>query len=755
MKSTMPWSVRRFLVCLFVAIGLASCGVLTADQWIPMGSGVVNIADPGMFPGNHDQAGRVWQTQIQLNSQGQVVLWVGASHGGLWKPTLNADGFVTSYSPLTDCDPGTTHHCYSGSHTLGAFLVHPNGSKILIGTGSPWNRGGAGGSYTGEGIFRSINGGLDWSTNTLKNGGTPLKPAIISRLVGDTTQSGDYVWAATSMGLFKSIDFGANWTKYFIGSDHSKNDYLTDLLQDPSHPNVWYAGVTNLNAVYFSTDSGFSWCQLGTKFKNTKRILLAASAADDRYLYVMVVNTGKSLQAIYRMDSVNNATCSSASAWRVISQPNQNTILNKLNQGAHAAAIAVSPIDANILYFGLQKLAKSTDAASSAIHWTNDVDGGHNDYNDIRFLPNGNDVVTSNDGGIYILKSDYTLIESGNLLGINSFELTLSNEQSGLAVSHSRINTLIGGFQDNGINRAEDLNTIHHLGGGDGGQVSILPSDDSYMGFSCTGGIQGSRFVMSPYSAGTWLDTTCGIQGYSYGNVLFDTTPALPPHWEFTFGNTSLNPQDRVFFDNVNNNFCNWQPISSTNLNGTITNIDKTTDPDAQRIIVSQQSDPNVYLYYGPNDALGNLNQTTATPFHLPVIPNPDTRISADHSGLWPDTIFYTTGTGRPSRAYFLNGFGPDDLWTEVTENHPNIRSLDLIKLIANPLNQKQMFLATNNGVYRTDDGGTTWQSYSAGLRLRETVQDIVVQIHRDTDPPTVHLYIATQGRGLYTRTVQ
>jgi hypothetical protein len=54
--------------------------------------------------------------------------------------------------------------------------------------------------------------------------------------------------------------------------------------------------------------------------------------------------------------------------------------------------------------------------------------------------------------------------------------------------------------------------------------------------------------------------------------------------------------------------------------------------------------------------------------------------------------------------------------------------------------------------VYRTDTLGAHWYHYSAGLRLHEDVQDIVINIH-GLGIPT--LYAGTKGRGLWKIYVQ
>src|SRR5262245_31846444 len=117
-EEKMEMAIKRVLQLLLLFLSL--CQVLHADQWVQIGSGEINESDEDQFPNAHPQSGRMWRAAYAFDSlQGRNVLWLGASHGGLWKGIVNSDGKYDSFVPVTDCSPG--RQCYSGSHTLGAF----------------------------------------------------------------------------------------------------------------------------------------------------------------------------------------------------------------------------------------------------------------------------------------------------------------------------------------------------------------------------------------------------------------------------------------------------------------------------------------------------------------------------------------------------------------------------------------------------------------------------------------------------------
>jgi hypothetical protein len=182
-----------------------------------------------------------------------------------------------------------------------------------------------------------------------------------------------------------------------------------------------------------------------------------------------------------------------------------------------------------------------------------------------------------------------------------------------------------------------------------------------------------------------------------------------------------------------------------------ITHLDHTTNPDRHEIIVTREDRRGLWAYVGPRDKLGDLQIMDITP-PLPDLTNDvkDAHANADKSGLQPDTLYYTTGASRPSRAFISKDGG--HFWSDVTGDLPQFGS-DFNKLIGNPRNLSELFLATSTGVYRTVDcgKGCHWVPYSEGLRLHEEVQDIVINVHGLSQPT---LYVGTKGRGFWKRTV-
>jgi photosystem II stability/assembly factor-like uncharacterized protein len=103
----------------------------------------------------------------------------------------------------------------------------------------------------GNGILRSIDGGLSWKitsgweiTEVLKVAVDPANPAT--------------VFAATAYGIFRTTDHGGTWQEKTHGF-HRK--FSSDVEIDAMHPQHVFA--SSEEGVYESTDGGESWKQSG------------------------------------------------------------------------------------------------------------------------------------------------------------------------------------------------------------------------------------------------------------------------------------------------------------------------------------------------------------------------------------------------------------------------------------------------------------------------------------------------------------
>ena len=158
--------------------------------------------------------------------------YFGAVGGGLWKTT---DG-GTTWNPTTDGQ--------INSSSVGAVAVSESNPDIVyIGMGETELRGNI---MQGDGVYKSSDAGKTWKHIGLKDthaiakirvhpeDANILYVAALGHPYGDNKQR----------GIFKSVDGGLNWKKILYKS--SKTGAI-DLIIDPNNPNTIYASLISFN----------------------------------------------------------------------------------------------------------------------------------------------------------------------------------------------------------------------------------------------------------------------------------------------------------------------------------------------------------------------------------------------------------------------------------------------------------------------------------------------------------------------------
>ncbi|HEY5122662.1 MAG TPA: T9SS type A sorting domain-containing protein [Ignavibacteria bacterium] len=113
----------------------------------------------------------------------------------------------------------------------------------------------------GDGIFRSINNGADFTQINLSNNN------VWSLLSVDSTAS---IFAGTGKGkIFRSTDYGYGWDQIYIRPD-STNNNVRSLAK--SKTNIIYAGL-DTGGIIFSSNNGTTWAQSGFTVPNVNAIV--------------------------------------------------------------------------------------------------------------------------------------------------------------------------------------------------------------------------------------------------------------------------------------------------------------------------------------------------------------------------------------------------------------------------------------------------------------------------------------------------
>jgi photosystem II stability/assembly factor-like uncharacterized protein len=215
--------------------------------------------------------------------------YIGTTGGGVWK---TVDG-GRAWNPVTDK--------YFGG-TIGAVAISESNPDIVyVGGGETPIRGNL---SHGDGVWKTTDAGKTWTYMGL--GETehiarvrihPTNPDIV--YVGAL----GHVWGPNAeRGVFRSKDGGRTWSKILFRNDSTG---ITDLVMDPTNPNVLYAAFWQAgrkpwmlvsggagSGIFKTTDGGDNWTEITRNPGMPKGVIgnigLAVSPANPNRLYAIV-----------------------------------------------------------------------------------------------------------------------------------------------------------------------------------------------------------------------------------------------------------------------------------------------------------------------------------------------------------------------------------------------------------------------------------------------------------------------------------
>ncbi|MGA7615195.1 MAG: glycoside hydrolase, partial [Thermoanaerobaculia bacterium] len=327
-------------------------------------------------------------------------LYIGVCDGGVWR----TNDYGRTWTPIFDDQP---------TQSIGALAVAPSDPNVLyVASGEGLQRPDL---SIGDGIYRSSDAGKTWTHLGLREGqqipAIAVDPRDPNRLFAAVL--GHPFGPNEERGIFRSTDGGKTWKKVlYIDEDTGGND--VDI--DPSNPDVVYAsfwqgrqgpweygneyGGTK-GGVFKSTDGGESWHQLsGGLPDHIVQANLAIAPSKPNRLYMIVGTTLSSGyqsgegQALYRSDDAG-------ATWTSITDDPRP--LMRIG-GGDLPMIGVDPKNPDVVY-------------STAIVTVRSTDGGKT-WMSLRGAPGGDDYqniwIDPTDPNVILLASDQGAVVSAN-----------------------------------------------------------------------------------------------------------------------------------------------------------------------------------------------------------------------------------------------------------------------------------------------------------------------------------------------------
>lgn len=656
--------------------------------------------------------GRTRALMVDLNDATRKTVWAGSVGGGLWK-TTDITATEPNWTPINDM---------FGNLAITSIAQDPMNPQVMyFATGEGYGNSDA---VRGLGIWKSTNGGTSWSQLSSTNNSNFYYNQKI--LVSNSST----LFACTQSGLFRSSDGGASFTRVLgtgLGISGAVNNVAYDIEQ-AANGDLFATlrgneGSSQNGSIHKSVNDGLAWGAAATLPVSSDRIEIATAPNNASYIYALV-ELGSAVNGI--LQSNNGGT-----SYVTKSEPDDadggiTAADFSRGQAWYDLAIAVSPTDPLTVYVGAIDLFKTSDGGDNwgqVSHWY----GGfgfqdvHADQHNIIFSPgSGNIAYFTNDGAVYRTANAGDGMPAITSKGANYN--TLQYYACAMNPTAGSYNFLAGA-QDNGSHKYTQsvLQNTVEVTGGDGAFCHIDQDQPQY---------QFTSYVYNNY-----YRSSNGGTSFSSAN----------------HGNSGrfINPTDyddlnnKMYCARGSNQYLRWEnpqtgatftQVACPELEGTVSAV-KVSPNTANRVFFATSSGNVVRVdeAHTSTPVAVNINIGSAMPGAyiscIEVQPGNDNHILVTYSNYGVNSIWETTDGGTT--------------WTSVEGLLPD---MPIRWIIFNPINNDQALIATELGVWTTDnlDGNNTvWGPSNNGLA---NVRVDMLQT-RASDKLII---AATHGRGLY-----
>ncbi|MFB3852705.1 MAG: WD40/YVTN/BNR-like repeat-containing protein [Vicinamibacterales bacterium] len=755
------------IACMLACLAAAALGPALAGAQGGTATGLLaELSWRSIGPGNF--SGRLVDIEA-LDSDFRNVIVASAS-GGVWK----SENAGTTWKPIFD---------RYGSASIGDVAVFRKDPRIVwVGTGEANNRNSV---AWGDGVYRSSDGGETFEhvglTDTYQIARIVLHPA--DPRVAWVAAIGN-LWGYTGQrGLFKTVDGGRTWQKLAGGLPDDGRTGATDLVIDPSNPNVLYvafyqrlrrpyrfdSGGPN-GGIFKTTDGGRTWRKLtrGLPQGDTGRIGLAVYRRNPRIVMAIIEHGFQPREAdpeykdmtklgtgVYRSED-------GGASWQFVNRYN--------NRPFYYSQIRINPSNDQDVYLLTTSFRQSRDGGRTFTAG-GPAFGPNYDYHAMWIDPNVHDrFFVGHDKGLSLTQD-----HGGSF---RFFENLPVGQYYAIGVDMRDPYYIYGGTQDNGswggpsfardaVGIRTDSNWKLHWG--DGMHAVVDPSNwravyssaenaslryydaltrreesrrptpqnvvnyqeavgqrPSVPGQGLGGGASPFRFnwqspmILSPHNTGTL---------YLGGNYLFKSVNG-GRSWQI-----------------VSPDLSNNDPETTRRDSGGLT--PDNTGAETYATVVSLSESPIVPGLIWTGDD-GNVHVTrdggntwTKVNVSVPGLPG-GLWVSDVETSYHDPAVAYVAFDGHRSDNFETWVFKTSDYgrsWTSIVGNLPARQPVHVVT--ADRHNPDLLFLGTEFGAYVTLDGGKAWQALMNGMPT-VAVHDLVIH-PRDND-----LIAATHGRGLF-----
>jgi len=611
---------------------------------------------------------------LWVNPNNDQHIYMGSRSGGLWK--TNDEGLTWQNT--------TDYLLASGVNTIATSPTNPDSVLINIRNA---------GSGVTHGIYRSVNGGNNWTLtnfNPVELGwGGPGTNDKIYKIVYHPIIP-DMIFIGTSKGLFRSNDNLTTWIQLISSSD------VTDIEFHPTDPDIIYCyddyyWSSYQNVIFRSTDQGLSFNPSNTiSGNNDSKGHIAVSPVCPDCVYF----------------------ASSNGVWKSTDAGMNFTFLNNPNSSCHG--FAVSDLNNSNIIYGYVDAYASTDGGNSFTQttwWANSNPDDTYVHADLRAAECVN--------GVFYIGTDGYLAKSSN--GGFSWDRisdgTGIRENYAVGLSQSNWSVQMAGSQDNGTSILDETGWIE-WNGGDGMEAIIQTLNDDWMVGSWQYGTR-QRTKDGGQSRHGISTPQCGSSQADWqAPLLFDPNNQMKI---FHFSDSLFSSEE---FGG------NWQYVGSPDI-GKI-KIATIAENNSDILIVCRNSD--IYLSQDGGQTYDSIN--IGLPGHsirdIAFDPNNDSTI----------VVVYNRYQNDMQKVYISHNLGSS--WKNITYN---LGDMPIRTVVIDHTNASNIYIGAEIGVFYKAMDAISWNLYNPNLP-NVTVRDLEIQYGSNV------LRAATWGRGLWDYTL-
>jgi len=667
-----------------------------------------------------------------------AVLYIGQVNGGVWK----SQDYGRTWVPIFDNQP---------TQSVGAIAVAPSNPDIIyVASGEGLHRPDL---SVGDGIYKSSDGGKSWTHLGLREGqqipALAVDPRDPNRLFAAVL--GHPYGPSAERGIFRSRDGGSTWEKVLAKDENAGG---SDIAMDPANPDVLYAGMWEVRegpwednnefqgtggGLFKSSDGGNTWRQLTNGLpKDLTQISIAVAASRPSRLYAVVGTTEKGDYAsgaglgVFRSDDAGET-------WqRATTDPRPAMRIG----GGDLPIVRVDPQNPDLVYSTSLVTLRSSDGGKT---WTS-----------IRGAPGGDDYqnlwIDAQDSNVILLVSDQGAIVTVN--GGSTWSSWYNQPTAQLyhvSVSNEFPYRVCGGQQESGsvciFSRGNDgqitFRDWHPVGTIEYGYVAPDPLDpDTVYG---AGRTEVSKFH---WSTGQVQNIT--PVPVRTGKVRADRTQPIvfspmDPHTLYYTTNVLFKTMDGgVNWQSISPDLTRPSPGAPPSV-GTMINKNPASAKQRGVIYALAPSFKNVNtIWAGTDDGLvwitrdGGRNWANVTPPQLTPW-SKVTQISASHFD--DDSAYVSVSRFRIDdlRPYIYRTHDGGKTWQLITAGMAQQGPANTVR--EDPVRKGLLFAGTENSVWASFDDGEHWQPLQ--LNLPHTSM-------RDLWIAGSDLIVATHGRSFW-----